>query len=670
MKKFDNFSKLLLLFLFVSTTLVGQYTGSYADVATFKDVETSDTLVGFEPEYAVDDTPGTYCAVPGPAEAWIQIDLGAFFVIDGYSITLPLAGSLPREYVFQVSEDAVVWTDIGTELITTDDTYGFDIVSPDPIRYVRINMTDMDVNASFSEILVYGYELMPPEPPLLLPATNITSTGFMANWDESEFAQGYVLSVATDAAFLNLVSGYEDLWAAAYTAWDVTDLDPGISYYYRVRAYNLAGTSSYGNIIALATNKEAQDISFTEPLAVMYGDADFNLDATASSGLDVTFTSSDQTVATISGMTVTIVGTGTTSITATQEGNDQYLAADPVAQDLVVNTKELTVINALAENKSYDGTTDAIISGATLEGIVGTDDVSLSGAETGLFAQADVGAGIEVSVSMSLSGEAMGNYTLLAPSDLTADITPKDLLALADDKSREECDANPAFTITYTGFVGDEDFSVLDTAPTASCLADGSSADGTYDITVSGGSDINYLFTYEPGTLTITPDATAPVLEVKNLTVQLDESGNAIITAADLVINATDNCTIADTTLSQSTFSDSDIGDVSVELTLSDASGNESTETAVVTVIGYVGVEEAGGIQARVYPNPTYGIVQLELNRFADELKVLDMTGKTLQRKTDVGSEDAIDLSAYHSGIYLIYLKFGDEVMYYKVMKK
>jgi PKD repeat protein len=90
--------------------------------------------------------------------------------------------------------------------------------------------------------------------------------------------------------------------------------------------------------------KGNQTITF-EPLEhKALGNPDFELTATASSGLAVSYTSSDLTVATIDGNTVTIIGLGTTTITASQEGNDNYHAADPVAQTLeVMEITALTV---------------------------------------------------------------------------------------------------------------------------------------------------------------------------------------------------------------------------------------------------------------------------------------------------------------------------------------
>ena len=79
------------------------------------------------------------------------------------------------------------------------------------------------------------------------------------------------------------------------------------------------------------------------------------------------------------------------------------------------------------------------------------------------------------------------------------------LTVTADDKSRETGIDNPAFTVSYDGFVNSETESVIDTKPIATCSATAASPAGDYDIIVSGGSDNNYSFTYINGKLTVTP---------------------------------------------------------------------------------------------------------------------------------------------------------------------
>ena len=65
---------------------------------------------------------------------------------------------------------------------------------------------------------------------------------------------------------------------------------------------------------------------------------DFNLSASSSSGLSVSFSSSNLGVATVSGNAVTLVGVGTSTITASQLGNENYEAATSVTQELTVSS--------------------------------------------------------------------------------------------------------------------------------------------------------------------------------------------------------------------------------------------------------------------------------------------------------------------------------------------
>jgi hypothetical protein len=79
-------------------------------------------------------------------------------------------------------------------------------------------------------------------------------------------------------------------------------------------------------------------------------------------------------------------------------------------------------------------------------------------------------------------------------------------------------------------------------------------------------------------------DITDPVLIVQNFALQLDVTGNAVLLLSDVVISATDNCSISDTTLSQVNFSCSDNTTTNVDVILSDSLGNIATQTVVITI--------------------------------------------------------------------------------------
>ena len=79
-------------------------------------------------------------------------------------------------------------------------------------------------------------------------------------------------------------------------------------------------------------------------------------------------------------------------------------------------------------------------------------------------------------------------------------------------------------------------------------------------------------------------DAAAPIMVVQNVTVNLDASGNATITTADIDNGSTDNCSSVSLSLDVTSFTCANIGANTVTLTGVDASGNTSTATATVTV--------------------------------------------------------------------------------------
>jgi hypothetical protein len=86
-------------------------------------------------------------------------------------------------------------------------------------------------------------------------------------------------------------------------------------------------------------------------------------------------------------------------------------------------------------------------------------------------------------------------------------------------------------------------------------------------------------------TATVTvEDNIAPTAVAKNITVQLDASGNASIAAGDIDNGSDDTCGIASMSVSPSVFTCADIGTNTVTLTVTDNNGNVNTATATVTV--------------------------------------------------------------------------------------
>ena len=80
-----------------------------------------------------------------------------------------------------------------------------------------------------------------------------TRSSFMAAWDSLTGATGYRLDVSTSDSFSDYLDGYHDLDVGNVTGRVVTGLDPGSTYYYRVRPYTGTGLGGYSEVTAATT---------------------------------------------------------------------------------------------------------------------------------------------------------------------------------------------------------------------------------------------------------------------------------------------------------------------------------------------------------------------------------------------------------------------------------
>jgi len=80
-------------------------------------------------------------------------------------------------------------------------------------------------------------------------------------------------------------------------------------------------------------------------------------------------------------------------------------------------------------------------------------------------------------------------------------------------------------------------------------------------------------------------DNIAPTAVCQNITVNLDATGNAAITAAMINNGSTDNCSVASIAASTTSFTCANVGPNTVTLTVTDVNGNVSACNAVVTVV-------------------------------------------------------------------------------------
>lgn len=109
----------------------------------------------------------------------------------------------------------------------------------------------------------------------------------------------------------------------------------------------------------------SQTITFGELTPSTFGAPPFNITATTSSGLPVSFSSASPTVASITGNTVTILKAGSTTLTATQIGNEDFLPAPMVSQVLTVNRAPQTIAFGTLAGRTFGDPPFAVSATAT-----------------------------------------------------------------------------------------------------------------------------------------------------------------------------------------------------------------------------------------------------------------------------------------------------------------
>ena len=195
--------------------------------------------------------------------------------------------------------------------------------------------------------------------------------------------------------------------------------------------------------------------------------------------------------------TTTDVGTHTGAITLSG-GEDNNYTFNLVAGNFAV-TKAVLTVTADPQTKVY-GSANPALTFQYSGFVLGQDATALTASPT---ANTTVDQNSAVNVytdAITVSGGVSSNYDFTyVPNNFT--VTAQPLEIRADDKVKGVGDVDPEFTVTYTGFVGDDNAGSLD--GTLSVTREPGETVGTYTITASGLTSGNYTITYQTGTLTI-----------------------------------------------------------------------------------------------------------------------------------------------------------------------
>ncbi len=210
--------------------------------------------------------------------------------------------------------------------------------------------------------------------------------------------------------------------------------------------------------------KYGQTITFSVLSDKAYGDSDFSVIATASSGLPVTFTASGNCTVSNSGTITTahITGAGACTITAHQEGNESYDAAIDVGQTFNVAKANL-LITASGSAKTYGQATVFDGTEFSASGLTNSDTVtSVFLSSTGSPEAAPVGD--YAIIASSPEGSGLENYSI-SYTDGNLNVGRAFLTITADNASRIFGIPNPVFTGIITGMQSEDNISTTYASP-------------------------------------------------------------------------------------------------------------------------------------------------------------------------------------------------------------
>ena len=180
-------------------------------------------------------------------------------------------------------------------------------------------------------------------------------------------------------------------------------------------------------------------------------------------------------------------------------GNDasNYLVTQPTNVIANITPATLSISGLVASNKTYDATTDAVITGAPVATALANDVVTLNGAASGVFDNKNAGLAKSVLLAgLTINNDSAdgGNYIMPTDIGLTADIAKRDLTVTGTAVLSKVYDTTTAATLSGGVLVGVQAGDTLSLAESGS-FSDKNAGVGktvTANDSISGASASNY----------------------------------------------------------------------------------------------------------------------------------------------------------------------------------
>lgn len=230
-------------------------------------------LTQFSPAIAQGDTtystPQDIIGNPRPNPTGSNPDLGAYeSPLAHFKLLPPILSSVPNgainqltniqlkwnpvyaatSYRFQFSTDSTFQTTLVDQANVVDTFYNLSSLDYLTKYYWRVNATYPYDTSDWSDVWNFTTIIEAPETPILVTPVNSSfnhTTDLSFNWDSSLRADKYEFQLATDTLFQNIVVIDTSITG---TSRVVTGLSYNTNYFWRVRAKNVGGNSSFSTI--------------------------------------------------------------------------------------------------------------------------------------------------------------------------------------------------------------------------------------------------------------------------------------------------------------------------------------------------------------------------------------------------------------------------------------
>jgi len=389
-------------------------------------------------------------------------------------------------------------------------------------------------------------------------------------------------------------------------------------------------------------DKSDQTITFDAIPAKTYGSTDMDLLASATSGLTIDYSSDNTAVVTVVNGKIHIIGAGSANIAANQSGNANFNTATEVIQILTVNKAMITVTSD-PKIKIYGSVNPALT--IQYSGFVNGDDATdltaVPAASTAVNNATNVGV---VTDAITIGGGVDENYDFTYVAD-DFTVTKANLTVTADAKTKVYGEANPVLTFLYSGWVNGVE--TIDAAPSITTTVDGTTIVGTYTdaITLSGGLDNNYTFSFVAGAMDVTKAILTATAEPKT---KAYGSDNPALTIFWTGFKNNDEVTVINELPSITTLAlkASDIGTYDITIT-----GGDDNNYDLNLVNGSLDIEKAPLVimaedKAKTYlePNPelTFTWSGFVLGQNQDVIDVVPALETIANKNSDAGTYDII----------------------------